>query len=139
MKGAAFHSFPPSAEFRPILARHPPGGHWQIGHKKARSREPAMTDQETIRPYHPANDEPPLGDDLITGAEQIAREMQWKMKDGRWNRRRVYHLAAQGEAPIYRVKGLGICARRSALRKFFAALDERAMQKLRRESEGQED
>ncbi|WP_193169978.1 hypothetical protein [Nisaea nitritireducens] len=68
-----------------------------------------------------------LGDDLITSAEQIARELQWKTKDGRWNRRRVYHLASKGEAPIYRVKGLGICARKSALRRFFNALDERSL------------
>lgn len=81
--------------------------------------------------------EPTLGDDLITGAEQIARELHWKMKDGRWNRRRVYHLAAQGEVPIYRIKGLGICARKSALRRYFNALDERTLGKLNGENEGQ--
>lgn len=81
----------------------------------------------------PQNDIP-LGDDLITGAEQIARELHWKMKDGRWNRRRVYHLASKGEVPIYRVKGLGICARKSALRRYFNLLDERSLNKLSGES-----
>ena len=64
-----------------------------------------------------------LGDDLLIGAEAIARELNWKAADGRWNRRRVYHLADQGQVPIHRVKGLGICAQRSALREFFMALD----------------
>lgn len=77
-----------------------------------------------------------LGDDLITGAEQIARELQWKMKDGRWNRRRVYYFASQGEAPIYRVKGLGICARKSALKRYFNTLDQRHLDRLNGESEG---
>lgn len=81
------------------------------------------------------DDKRKLGDDLITGAEQIARELKWKMKDGRWNRRRVYHLAAQGEVPIYRVKGLGICARKSALRRYFNARDEHTLQKLQGEHE----
>jgi len=85
-----------------------------------------------------SNDNIKLGDDLITGAEQIARELQWKMKDGRWNRRRVYHLAAQGEVPIYRVKGLGICARKSALRHYFNILDGRSLKKLNGEKEGQQ-
>ncbi len=65
-----------------------------------------------------------LADDLLIGAEAIARELDWKANDGQWNRRRVYHLADQGQVPIHRVKGLGICARRSALRAFFSSLDE---------------
>ena len=65
-----------------------------------------------------------LGDDLLVGALAIAKELNWKTQDGTWNRRRVYHLADQGEVPIHRVKGLGMCARRSALRQFFMALDE---------------
>lgn len=84
------------------------------------------------------NGEPALGDDLITGAEQIARELHWKTKDGRWNRRRVYHVASKGETPIYRVKGLGICARKSALRRFFNTLDERSLGKLNDKSRGQQ-
>lgn len=64
-----------------------------------------------------------LGDDLLIGAEAIAEELDWKTADGRWNRRRVYHLAEHGEAPIHRVKGIGICARRSALRAYFEKLD----------------
>ena len=64
-----------------------------------------------------------LGDDLLVGAEAIAQELNWKTQDGRWNRRRIYHLAGQSNMPIYRLKGLGICARRSALRAFFDHLD----------------
>lgn len=70
-----------------------------------------------------------LGDDLLVGAEAIARELNWKTQDGKWNRRRIYHLAEQEQVPIYRVKGLGICARRSALRAFFQALDARFLEK----------
>lgn len=83
--------------------------------------------------------EPALGDDLIIGAEQIARELHWKMKDGRWNRRRVYHLASKGEVPIYRVKGLGICTSKSALRRFFNARDERSLGKLNHENGGRQE
>ena len=64
-----------------------------------------------------------LADDLLVGAEAIARELDWKARDGKWNRRRVYHLVEQGQIPIHHVKGLGICARRSALKAFFNALD----------------
>lgn len=80
-----------------------------------------------------------LGDDLITGAEQIARALHWKTKDGRWNRRRVYHLVSKGDVPIYRVRGLGICARKSALRRYFNILDQRSFQKLTSEGNGQAD
>ncbi len=64
-----------------------------------------------------------LGDDLLVGAEAIARELNWKKSDGEWNRRRVYHLAENSEFPIYNVPGLGICSRRSALKGFFDSLD----------------
>lgn len=64
-----------------------------------------------------------IGDDLLIGAEAIAKELNWKSPNGRWNRRRVYYLAEQGHFPIHHVKGLGICARKSALREFFKVLD----------------
>ena len=96
----------------------------------------AMNNKDRHNTKRNTDDGLSLGDDLITGAEQIARELQWKMKDGRWNRRRVYHLASQGEAPIYRVKGLGICARKSALRRYFNLLDERRLNPLKDEGEG---
>jgi hypothetical protein len=76
-----------------------------------------------------------LGDDLLVGAEAIARELSWKTADGRWNRRRVYYLAEQGNVPIHRVKGIGVCARRSALKAFFDALDARLLEKLDKDSE----
>lgn len=98
-----------------------------------------MKKNDTHRLTYDAEKELSLGEDLITGAEQIARELQWKMKDGRWNRRRVYHLAAKGEVPIYRVKGLGICARKSALRRYFNTLDECRLGKLNSEGGGRQD
>ena len=58
-----------------------------------------------------------LADDLLIGADAIARELGFTS-------RRVYHLAENGDLPIHRVKGLGLTARRSALRAWFAALDE---------------
>ncbi len=57
-----------------------------------------------------------LGDDLLIGADAIAWELGF-------SRRRVYHLAEQGDLPIHRVKGLGLTARKSALREYFEALD----------------
>lgn len=68
---------------------------------------------------HPSS----LGDDLLVGAEAIAQELGWKKPDGSWHKRRVYHLAAEQKLPIHKVPGLGLCARRSALREFFAAKD----------------
>ena len=59
-----------------------------------------------------------LGDDLLVGAEAIAQELGF-------SRRRVYHLADQDNGfPIHRVKGLGLTARKSALRAWFAGLDD---------------
>jgi hypothetical protein len=67
-----------------------------------------------------------LGDDLLIGADAIARELGWKTADGKWHRRRVYHVAEHGKLPIHKVDGLGLCARKSALRSFFMGLDRRA-------------
>ena len=64
-----------------------------------------------------------LADDLLIGAAAIAKELAWKNGQGKWDVRRVYHVASQGAVPIHRVKGLGLCARRSSLAEFFAALD----------------
>lgn len=66
-----------------------------------------------------------LAVDLLVGASAIAKEMNWRDARGEWNVRRVYHLRAKGTLPIHHVRGLGICAQRSSLRKFFSALDER--------------
>jgi len=67
-----------------------------------------------------------LGADLLVGAEAIARELKWKTPEGKWNRRRVYYLAELGRVPIHKVKGLGICARRSSLIRYFDSLDRRS-------------
>lgn len=66
-----------------------------------------------------------LAEDLLLGAIAIAKEMNWRDARGRWNVRRVYNLSSQGTLPIHHVPGLGICARRSGLGKFFSALDDR--------------
>jgi len=84
-----------------------------------------VLNEGTVKHRHSDAGETTLGDDLLVGAEAIARELNWKTQDGKWNRRRVYHLAELGNMPIHRVKGLGICARRSALFAFFQSLDAR--------------
>jgi hypothetical protein len=75
-----------------------------------------------LLPRRPDDNE--LGDDLLIGAEAIAKELNWRTTDGRWNRRRVYHLADKRRMPIHRIKGLGVCARRSTLKAFFEQLDQ---------------
>ena len=65
-----------------------------------------------------------LAVDLLVGAVAIAKEMNWRDARGQWNVRRVYYLRAKATLPIHHVQGLGICAQRSSLRKFFSALDE---------------
>jgi hypothetical protein len=66
-----------------------------------------------------------LAEDLLLGAVAVAKELNWKGPRGQWNVRRIYHLKSVGTLPIHNVPGLGICARRSSLRKFFSALDDR--------------
>jgi hypothetical protein len=68
-----------------------------------------------------------LAEDLLLGAVAVAKELNWKGPNGQWNVRRVYHLKSSGALPIHNVPGLGICARRSSLRNFFSALDDRAI------------
>jgi hypothetical protein len=68
-----------------------------------------------------------LAQDLLIGAVAIAKELNWRGPTGGWDVRRVYNLRYRGALPIHRVRGLGICARRSSLRKFFSALDERVI------------
>ncbi len=64
-----------------------------------------------------------LGSDLIIGASEIARALNWRTKNGGWDKRRVYHVCETGSLPVHHVKGLGICARKSSLEAFFAQLD----------------
>lgn len=75
-----------------------------------------------------------LRDDLLIGADAIARELNWLTPSGDLNRRRVYHVAQHGDLPIHHVKGLGVCARRSAIRNFFEKLDQQRLDKLDSES-----
>ena len=65
---------------------------------------------------------PNLADDLIVGAEEIARALGW-VKNGRPMARRVHHLAEKGKLPIHKVDGLGLVARRSSLARHFSGLD----------------
>lgn len=66
-----------------------------------------------------------LADDLLIGATAIAEALGWRSASGKWNRRRVYHVASKGTLPIRRIEGLGLCARRSALERFFRELEGR--------------
>ncbi|MEZ2144928.1 hypothetical protein AAE026_21950 [Bradyrhizobium sp. DN5] len=56
-----------------------------------------------------------VADDLLEGAEEIARFMFGSPA----KRRRVYHLAAHSDLPVFRL-GEIICARRSTLRTWIA-------------------
>jgi len=71
------------------------------------------------------------GDDLLVGADAIARALNWYREDGRPNRRRVYHLVEQRSLPIHKVVGIGICARKSALKAFFDDLDQNSQRQAR--------
>lgn len=57
-----------------------------------------------------------LGDDLLTGAGEIAEFL-----GPRWSERRVYHYADKGAIPVIRRPGLKtLFARKSALRRAFS-------------------
>ncbi len=56
-----------------------------------------------------------LGDDLLDGAEAIARELGWTNGKGKWHTRRVYHLREKGCPAIRRREGVGVYAFRSEL------------------------
>ncbi len=71
-----------------------------------------------------------LSGDLLIGAEAIAKALNWKMPSGRWNKRRVYHLAEIGEMPIHKVPGLGLVCRKTTLDSYFRALDAKVMRTL---------
>jgi hypothetical protein len=68
-----------------------------------------------------------LAEDLLFGAVAIAKELNWRDAKGRWNVRRVYNIYCKRALPIHHLPGLGICARKSSLRKFFSALDDRVL------------
>ena len=70
-----------------------------------------------------------LGSDLVIGATEIAKVLNWKNKKGGWDTRRVYHVCETRSLPVHHVKGLGICARRSSLEAFFAKLDAEFLEK----------
>lgn len=57
-----------------------------------------------------------LADDLLEGADAIAAYLGWTP-------RRVYHVAEKRGLPIHKVTGIGLVARKSALRATFEQLD----------------
>ena len=75
-----------------------------------------------------------LSADLLIGAEAIAKALNWKTAKGKWNKRRVYHLAETSKMPIHKVPGLGLVCRKTTLDSYFRALDEKFMRALDAES-----
>lgn len=73
--------------------------------------------------------------DLLVGAEAIAKALNWKTTNGRWNRRRVYHLAGKGELPFHKVPGLGLVCRKTALASYFNALDAKCLEGIEGDSQ----
>jgi hypothetical protein len=63
-----------------------------------------------------------LGDDLLCGADQIAKFLF----GASGSRRRVYYLAASSRIPVFRL-GTKLCARRSVLLQYIAAQENRAL------------
>ena len=59
----------------------------------------------------------PLADDLMTGAEAIAKFMFGEATDT--NKRRVYHAADKLGLPTFRI-GATLCARRTTILKWIA-------------------
>ena len=85
-----------------------------------------MVEAEPHVPITPQSDtNSALADDLLVGAAAIAEALGWRSANGEWNCRRVYHVAAKRTLPIRRVEGLGLCARKSALERFFRELEGR--------------
>ncbi len=71
------------------------------------------------------SDSQPLAEELLIGAQAIARFLGWKSTDGQgWNTRRVYHVAERRLLPVHKQDGLGLVARKSALRAHFERLDQ---------------
>ena len=80
------------------------------------------TDGEAIEVMSPSER---LGDDLLDGAEAIARELGWTNGRGKWHTRRVYHLREKGCPVIRRREGLGVYAFRSELLEWLKGNDGR--------------
>ena len=90
---------------------------------EARAKSTQLEEQQAVGATESNGSD--LAEDLLLGAVAVAKELNWKGPNGQWNVRRVYHLKSAGALPIHNVPGLGICARRSSLHKFFSALDDR--------------
>jgi hypothetical protein len=66
--------------------------------------------------------EPPIHDDLLDGASEIAAFLFGDTRQ----RRRVYHLAETRQLPVFRL-GQTLCARKSVLRATIEAQEQRAL------------
>lgn len=71
-----------------------------------------------------------IGADLLIGAEAIAKALNWKTVSGKWNKRRVYHLAETSKMPIHKVPGLGLVCRKTTIDSYFRSLDEKFLRAL---------
>jgi hypothetical protein len=72
--------------------------------------------------HPPTTASPDFADDLLEGAEEIARFI-WG-PDG--SRRKVYYLAASSRIPVFRL-GTKLCARRSVLLEWITSQENRAL------------
>lgn len=71
----------------------------------------------------PVDDAPPLKDDLIYGVEALRAELHLR------NTKQVYHLRERSNVPIFMMEGVGLCARRSALRLWVRRKEEEALKR----------
>ena len=67
-----------------------------------------------------------LKDDLLRGAQSIAEVLGCTP-------RTVYHLAEHGGVPIWREAGLGLVARRSAIKRYFEHRERQAIRQKMKE------
>ncbi len=77
--------------------------------------------QENGGPEPEAGDVPPLGFDLLRGADQIAEFMFGTPTE----RRKIYHLADTKKLPVFRLGSL-LCARKSTLLSWIKAQESAA-------------
>lgn len=90
------------------------GSHSQEGHS-TENRPKAGRDEDVE-----------LKDDLLRGAQSIAEVLGCTP-------RTVYHLAEHGGVPIWREPGLGLVARRSAIKRYFEHREQQTVRQKMKE------
>lgn len=85
-------------------------------HKSAEMGNRLLPDR--LRSPGPAQEPEKLGDDLLYGAKAIQEELKLRSV------RQVYHLREKGAAPIFEMAGVGLVARKSALRAWIKRLED---------------